>query len=208
MVRLHLTTISQKTQRDPEPILIYSDDCLVKELEDTTSSTLVLDSKSSNVLIMYGQTQYKISLAQLKAIKQTTLHLTADVSIQVRLSYGIKLLDYTNLILASLSGTLAIGYSIFTNSSWREFLFLLGSTIIVLFVFMLLYKQTINTRNYNLRMYATISALVLIVLLIPSENWTLKTLIGLSTLTVITRFIKDYQGSFFKVYNPNPLIKE
>jgi len=125
-----------------------------------------------------------------------------NLAVQLRVSNPINLLDYTNWILASLSGGIAIGYSIFTNSNWREFLFLLGSTIIVLFVFMLFYKHPIKARNYNIRMYATISALVLIFIFIPFENWYLKTLVGLSTLTVITRFIKAYQRSLAVAYPP------
>ncbi|MDM1043288.1 hypothetical protein HX004_02515 [Myroides sp. 1354] len=202
MVKLHLTTTARNKLRENQSVFIYSETKFIKEITGTTSSNLVLDDETTDLIFTDGQTQQYLSLEQIKTDKQSTVQLTEDLIIQLRINNSITLLDCTNSILALLSGTLAIGYSIFTNSNWREFLFILGSTIIVLFVFMWLYKQTINARNYNIRMYAAISALILIFILIPFENWTLKTLIGLSTLTVITRFIKDYQRSLRAIYHP------
>ncbi|WHT40440.1 hypothetical protein QNH98_07675 [Myroides sp. mNGS23_01] len=202
MVKLHLTTTTENKLKGIQSISIYSGTNLIKELDCTTSSSIALDDQTPDLFITDGHTLQHISLAEIKEAKQLTVQLTENLAVQLRVSNPINLLDYTNWILASLSGSIAIGYSIFTNSDWREFLFLLGSTIIVLFVFMLLYKHPIKTRNYNIRMYATISALVLIFIFIPFENWYLKTLVGLSTLTVITRFIKAYQRSLTVAYPP------
>lgn len=201
MLKLHLTAHSKNEWRGPHSVFIYSGAELIQEISSGCSTSLPLHLLSEDLLITDGHTQQRISLATIKTAKQTTLPLTADVSIQLRLSNQIKLFDYTNLILASLSALIAIGYSIFTESNWSEFLFILGSTVLVVLLFMFLYRHPINARNYNIRMYAAISALVLIFLLIPFENWTLKTLIGLSTLTVITRFVKDYQRSLSVVYD-------
>ncbi|WP_410878370.1 hypothetical protein [Myroides sp. DW712] len=201
MLKLNLTTHSKNEWSESQSVFIYAGEYLIKELHSGTSSSVSLDYEPDDLHFIVGQTQQRISLAKIKSTKLTTLQLTADLSIQLRVSHQIKLLDYTNLILASLSALLAIGYSFSTDSDWSEFLFILGSTVLVVLLFMLLYGHPINARNYNIRMYAAISALILIFILIPLENWTLKTLIGLSTLTVITRFIKGYQRSLSVVYD-------
>lgn len=202
MLKLNLTTHSKDQWSRAQSVFIYADEHLIKEIPSGTFSSVSLDYEPNTLRFIVGQVQQRISLAEIQSNKQTTLQLTDDLSIQLRLSHQIKLLDYTNLILASLSALLAIGYSFFTDSNWSECLFLLGSTILVVLSFMLLYGHPIHARNYNIRMYAAIGALILIFILIPFENWTLKTLIGLSTLTVITRFIKDYQRSLSVVYDP------
>lgn len=201
MLKLHLTVRSKNNWRSPQAIFIYSGAQLIQEIPNECPTSIPLHLVNDDLLITDGHTQRQISLAELKKNKQATIQLTADRSIQLRLSNQIKLFDYTNLLLASLSALIAIGYSLFTESNWNEFLFILGCTVLVVLLFMLLYGHPINARHYNTRMYATISSLVLIFILIPFENWTLKTLIGLSTLTVIARFIKDYQRSLSVVYD-------
>ncbi|WP_413511298.1 hypothetical protein [Myroides odoratus] len=202
MKKLLLTTVLKKKSEGIHSVFIYTESTFLKEIQTSSQASILLDNSVKELTLVYGNVHQSFAVEELTDAKQQTLQLTEDLVIQVRLVNKIQLLDRTNLALGLFSGLLTIGYSLFANSDWREFLFLLGSTIIVLLLFMLLYKHPIHTKHYNLRMFTAISALVLIFILIPMENWSLKTLIGLSTLTVITRFIKDYQRSLHLVYNP------
>lgn len=202
MKKLLLTTVLKKQSEGIHSVFIYTESVFLKEIHTTSQTSLLLDNSVKELTLVYGNVYQSFSLERFTESKQQTLQITEDLEIQVRLVNKIQLLDRTNLVLGLFSGLLTIGYSLFANSDWREFLFLLGSTIIVLLLFMILYKHPIHTKHYNLRMFTAISALILIFILIPMENWSLKTLIGLSTLTVITRFIKDYQRSLQIVYNP------
>lgn len=201
MLKLHLTTHTKNDGTAPT-VFIFAGENLLTALPSGMSSNLTIDSQVTDLILTDGQMQQQISVAEIKAAKQTAITLTDDLSIQLRWSNQIHLFDYINVILASLSAIIAIGFSFFSNTNWSECLFLLGSTILVVLFFMFLYGHPINARNYNIRMYASIGALILIFILIPLEHWKLKTIIGLSTLTVITRFIKDYQRSLSVVYNP------
>ncbi|MBB1139605.1 hypothetical protein [Myroides sp. WP-1] len=202
MKKLHLTTTSKMNLAGNYSVFIYAETNFINEVDTSSQTNLLLDHTVEELTFVYGNVQRTISLAQINEKKKQSIQLTEDLSIELRLVPRIYLLDQTNLILSLLSGLLAVAYSIFTTSNWKELLFLSGSTIIVLLLFMILYKHPIHTGHYNLRMFMTISALLLIFFLIPIENWTIKTLIGLSTFTVITRFIKDYQRTLALVYNP------
>ncbi len=202
MKKLHLTTTSKMNLAGNYSVFIYAETNFINEVDTSSQTNLLLDHTVEELTFVYGNVQRTISLAQINEKKKQIIQLTEDLSIELRLVPRIYLLDQTNLILSLLSGLLAVAYSIFTTSNWKELLFLSGSTIIVLLLFMILYKHPIHTGHYNLRMFMTISALLLIFFLIPIENWTIKTLIGLSTFTVITRFIKDYQRTLALVYNP------
>lgn len=201
MKKIHLVTIAKKTE-GLSSVFIYTEKAFLKQINTASQTTILLHDHTKELTFMYGDTQCTLSLDELIQTKKHRLTLSDNVVVQLSLVPKVPLLDRTNLILGLCSGLLAIGYSFFTTSNWSELLFLLGSTIIVLLLFMILYKQPIQIKHYNLRMLSTISALIIIFLLIPFENWTLKTLIGFSTLTVITRFIKNYKRALTLVYNP------
>ncbi|MBB1148627.1 MULTISPECIES: hypothetical protein [unclassified Myroides] len=201
MKKLHLTTIAAKSEGQPS-VFIYKDDTLLKQINTSFPSTIELEDHASTLLFVCGNTQQTFSLDQLAQSDIHQIALADHLVIQLRLLPETQLLDHTNLILGICSGVLAISYSFFTTSNWSELLFILGSAIIVLVLFMTLYKNPIHIKQYNLRMFSAISALLLVFLLIPFENWTLKTLLGLSTITVITLFIKRYQRTLTLVYQP------
>lgn len=201
MKKLHLVTIAKKSE-GLSSIFIYTEQSFLKQINTASQTTILLDDGTEKLTFMYGDTQHTLSLTELAQTKKQRITLTDNIVIQLCLVPKVSFLDRINLALGFCSGLLAIGYSFFATSNWRELLFLLGSTIIVLLLFMILYKHPIDRRHYNLRMFSTISALILIFFLIPFENWTLKSLIGLSTLTVITRFIKHYNRALTQVYNP------
>ncbi|MGG5576470.1 hypothetical protein ACPDHL_03895 [Myroides sp. C15-4] len=201
MKKLHLATIANKSE-GLSSVFIYTEKHFLKQINTASQTTILLHDDTEELTFMYGDAKQTLSLAELIPTEKQRILLTDNMVIQICLLPKIRFLDRINLMLGLCSGVLAIGYSFFVTSNWRELLFLLGSTIIVLLLFMILYKHPIESKHYNLRMLSTISALILIFLLIPFENWTLKTLLGLSTLTVITRFIKHYNRTLTKLYNP------
>jgi len=202
MNKTHLTTIRHDSSTRAESLAVFTKDRLLKKLKFNSSNQLLLPDNVTELTFKCGTVQRTISLNQLMESTQTNFELTPDTSIQLCLINTVQLVDRTSLIVGLLSGVLAVALSIFTESNWREFLFLLGSTLITMLLFMILYKHPIDVKSYNTRMLTSIVSLILIFLFIPMEDWQLKILIGLSTLTFITRFFKDYKKSFAVTYSP------
>jgi len=202
MNKTHLTTIRHDSSTRAESLAVFTKNRLLKKLKFNSSNQLLLPDDVTELTFKCGTVQRTISLNQLMESTQTNFELTPDTSIQLCLINTVQLVDRTSLIVGLLSGVLAVALSIFTESNWREFLFLLGSTLITMLLFMILYKHPIDVKSYNTRMLTSIVSLILIFLFIPMEDWQLKILIGLSTLTFITRFFKDYKKSFAVTYSP------
>ena len=202
MQKLHLTTRSKRKITDHHSLFIYTETTFIKEVATTSHTAVFLEKTTAELSFVYGDHQVKIPLDQISNHSKHLIDITEDLSVELQLVPKASSLDQTNLILGLVSGLIAIALSAFHTSYWDDLLFLAGSTIIVLLLFMMLYKQPIHNKHYNIRMLSTIMALVLIFFLIPLENWTIKTLIGLFTLTVITRFIKAYQRNLTLIYNP------
>ncbi|MGG5505746.1 MULTISPECIES: hypothetical protein [unclassified Myroides] len=202
MKKIHLTATSKMHLDGNYSVFIYAGTHLIKEVDTSSQTYLRLENDVDELTFVYGNSSHTLALSQLNEKKKQEIQLTDDLALDLCLVPRIYLLDQTNLFVSFLSGLIAVAYSIFATSNWDELVFLLGSTVIVLLLFMVLYRHPIHTGHYNLRISMTISALLLIFFLIPIENWSIKTLIGLSTLTVGIRFIKDYQRTLALVYNP------
>ncbi|MBB1150209.1 hypothetical protein H4K35_08710 [Myroides sp. NP-2] len=105
----------------------------------------------------------------------------------------IARLDKSILYIGLLTASITLFYSIYTQTEWREILFLLGGGTILSFLILLFEKDKVALGDYKNRMWATVGSFVLSILLIPAKDYVVQILILILTIGFTLRFIQHTQ---------------
>lgn len=102
-------------------------------------------------------------------------------------------IDKSILFIGLLIGIISLVYAIYTQTEWREILFLLGGGTILSFLILIFEKGKVVLGEYKNRMWASIGSFILTIFLIPAHDFVLQILLLILTIGFILRFILQIQ---------------
>lgn len=137
----------------------------------------------------------KVSCIQGKIVSQTEFENTTSSSIYLNNQNWINKanLDQSTVALGLMIGIISMVYSVYSETEWRELLFLLGGGTILSLLTIILEKRKIVLGDYKARMWASIGIFIFILLIIPSRDYVVQILIFILTIGFTIRFISHMQ---------------
>ncbi|WP_158962779.1 UbiA prenyltransferase family protein [Myroides fluvii] len=101
----------------------------------------------------------------------------------------IAKLDKPILYIGLLIGIISLLYAIYAQTAWSALLFLLGGGSIVSLLILIFEKNNIPMGDYKGRMWASIACFILIILMIPRNDYPIQILLTVLTLGFTLRFL-------------------
>lgn len=106
---------------------------------------------------------------------------------------SVAKIDKPTVYIGLMIGVVTLLYSIYSETEWRELLFLLGGGTVFSLIIIALEKNKIILGDYKARMWASVALFMLIFIVIPTTDYAVKMVIGILTLGFTLRFIKNNQ---------------
>lgn len=118
-------------------------------------------------------------------------HSTSATIYQSHLEWlPIARLDKSILYIGLLTASITLFYSIYTQTEWREILFLLGGGTLLSFLILLFEKDKVVLGEYKNRMWATVGSFALTIILIPAKDYVIQMLLFILTIGFTLRLIQ------------------
>lgn len=98
-------------------------------------------------------------------------------------------LDKPILYIGLLIGVISLLYAIYAQTDWSAILFLLGGGTIVSLLILIFEKNRVPMGDYKSRMWASVGCFILIILMIPRNDYAIQILLTILTLGFTLRFL-------------------
>ncbi|QQU04304.1 hypothetical protein [Myroides odoratus] len=101
----------------------------------------------------------------------------------------IAKLDRPILYIGLLIGVISLLYAIYAQTTWSALLFLLSGGTIVSLLILIFEKNNVALGDYKGRMWASIGSFILIILMIPRQDYSIQILLFILTIGFVLRFL-------------------
>ncbi len=134
----------------------------------------------------------KTTCIQAKLVSKEEFDETTSLSIYENNQQWISKadLDKSTVAIGLLISIMAVVYSIYNQSEYRDFLFLLSGGSVFSLLAIILEKNKLVFADYKGRMWASVGIFILILLLIPTKDYVVQSLLFIFTVGFILRFVQ------------------